>query len=102
MTDAVARRMSDAALFVPAQADEVPEAARFLPFSHHGTQAMIQTPRQSRRPTPEERKFLDTLIFWRAIYAERGTQDSESGATVWSTIAAAELRMRQLRIQPLI
>ena len=63
---------------------------------------VIQTPRQTRRPTPEERRFLDTLIFWRAIYAERGAQDSQPGATVGSTIAAAELHMRELRIQPLI
>ncbi len=102
MTDPMARRMSDAALPVSAQADQVPKSARHLPFSHHGTQAMIQTPRQSRRPTPEERKFLDTLIFWRAIYAERGTHDSEPGASVVSTIEAAELHMRELRIQPLI
>ena len=61
---------------------------------------MIQTPRRTRRPTPEERQFLDTLIFWRAIYAERGAQDSESVASVWSTIAAAELRMRAMRSHP--
>jgi hypothetical protein len=61
---------------------------------------MIQPPRQSGRPTPEDRRFLDTLIFWRAIYAERGTQDSEPVASVWSTIAAAELRMRALRTRP--
>lgn len=54
---------------------------------------MIQTPRRTRRPTPEDRRFLDTLIFWRAIYAERGARDSESGADVWSTIADAERRM---------
>jgi hypothetical protein len=51
---------------------------------------MIQPPRHSRRPTPEERKFLDALVFWRAIYAERGPQDSQSAANVESTIAAAE------------
>ncbi len=62
---------------------------------------MIQTPRPTRRPTPEERQFLDTLIFWRAIYAERGALDSEPGATVRSTIAAAELRMRATRAHPL-
>ena len=62
---------------------------------------VIQTPRPTRRPTPEERRFLDTLIFWRAIYAERGAQDSEPGATVGSTIEAAELHMSELRAQPL-
>jgi hypothetical protein len=61
---------------------------------------MILPPRPSRRPTPEERRFLDTLIFWRALYAERGAQDSEPVATVWSTIAAAELRMRAHRDSP--
>jgi len=58
---------------------------------------MIQSPRHSRRATPEERAFLETLVFLRALYAERGTQDSEPGAGVWSTIAAAELRMRSER-----
>jgi hypothetical protein len=59
---------------------------------------MDQPLRPTRRPTPEERRFLDTLIFWRALYAERGAQDSQPVATVWSTIAAAELRMRAMRI----
>lgn len=62
---------------------------------------MIQTARRTRRPTPEDRQFLDTLIFWRAIYAERGAQDSEPGASVSSTIAAAELRMQATRRHPL-
>jgi hypothetical protein len=92
--------MSDASVPVPAQPGEVPKPARFLPFARQGTQAMIQTHRRTRRPTPEERQFLDTLIFWRAIYAERGAQDSEPGASVWSTIAAAELRMRATRTHP--
>ena len=85
MTDTVARRMADAAVRVPSQSGQV----------------MIQTPRRTRRPTPEERQFLDTLIFWRAIYAERGAQDTEPGADVWSTIAAAELRMSETRRHPL-
>ena len=85
MTDDRARRMSDAAVPVPAQSG----------------QAMIQTPRRTRRLTPEERQFLDTLIFWRAIYAERGAQDTEPGADVWSTIAAAELRMSATGRHPL-
>jgi hypothetical protein len=57
---------------------------------------MIRPPRQSRRPTPEERKFLDALVFWRGLYAARGPQDSEAVANLPSTIAAAELRMQTL------
>lgn len=53
----------------------------------------------SRRPTPEDRRFLEALCLWRALYAERGPQDSESVATLASTMSAAELRMRSLRIR---
>jgi hypothetical protein len=93
--------MSDAAVPVPAQSDDVPNRHDFCPSLVRERRLMIQTPRRTRRPTPEERQFLDTLIFWRAIYAERGAQDSEPGASVWSTIAAAELRMRATRAHPL-
>jgi cell division protein FtsB len=59
---------------------------------------MIHPPRHhSRRPTPEERRFLDALVFWRAIYAERGPQDSRSTISVERTIAAAEQSMRMLQ-----
>ena len=51
-----------------------------------------------RRPTPEDRRFLEALCLWRALYAERGPRDSEPVATLASTISAAELRMRILRI----
>jgi hypothetical protein len=54
---------------------------------------------RSRRPTPEDRRFLEALCLWRALYAERGPQDSESVATLTSAISAAELRMRTLRIR---
>jgi hypothetical protein len=57
---------------------------------------MIQPPRHSGRPTPEERRFLDALVFWRAIYAERGPQDSRSTISVESVVAAAERSMRML------
>jgi hypothetical protein len=86
---------------IPRSLMTCPNRHDFCLFSRQGTKAMIQTPRRTRRPTPEERQFLDTLIFWRAIYAERGAQDSESVASVWSTIAAAELRMRATRTHPL-
>jgi hypothetical protein len=53
---------------------------------------------RSRRPTPEDGRFLDALCLWRALYAERGADDSEPVATLASAISAAELRMRTLRI----
>ena len=53
---------------------------------------------RSRRPTPEDRRFLEALCLWRALYADRGPKDSEPVATLASTISAAELRMRTLRI----
>jgi hypothetical protein len=30
----------------------------------------------SRRPTADDRRFFDALLFWRSVYAERGPQDS--------------------------
>lgn len=60
---------------------------------------MIQPPRHSRRPTPDERRFLDQIVFWRGIYAERGPQDSEPTISPQAAIAAAELRMRALRMR---
>lgn len=54
--------------------------------------------RRPRRPTADDRRFLDALCLWRALYAERGPRDSASVATVASAISAAELRMRTLRI----
>ena len=52
----------------------------------------------SQRPTPDDRRFLESLCLWRALYAERGPRDSEPVATLASAISAAELRMRTLRI----
>lgn len=60
---------------------------------------MIRHPDPSRRPSPEERRFLDALCYWRALYAERGPQDSRAVASVASTISGAELRMRALRLR---
>jgi len=69
-------------------------------FSHCDVrnEQMTRETSHSRRPTPEERRFLEALCLWRALYAERGPQDSDCVATVASTISAAELRMRTLRI----
>jgi hypothetical protein len=60
---------------------------------------MIGHPDPSRRPTPEERRFLDALCYWRDLYAERGPQDSLAVASVATTISGAELRMRALRLR---
>ena len=60
---------------------------------------MIHPPRHPRRPSPEERKFLDALVFWRAIYAERGPQDSRSTISVEQTIAVAEQSLRMLHLR---
>ena len=59
---------------------------------------MTRSTSHSRRPTPDDRRFLEVLCLWRALYAERGPRDSEPVATLASTISAAELRMRILRI----
>lgn len=51
-----------------------------------------------RRASPEDQRFLETLCFMRALYAERGPLDSGSVASVARVVTAAELRMRVLRI----
>jgi hypothetical protein len=53
----------------------------------------------SRRPSPEDRQLLETLVFYRGLYAERGPKDQEAVTSVASVIGAAELRMRALRIR---
>ena len=50
----------------------------------------------SRRAPAEERRFLDALCFLRALYAERGPQDSTSDESVAAVIVAAEQRMAAL------
>ena len=59
---------------------------------------MTRSSGHSRRPTPEERRFFETLCYWKALYPERGPQDTRQAASVISAIGAAELRMRALRI----
>jgi hypothetical protein len=39
---------------------------------------MARSHRPSRRPTADDRRFFDALVFWRSVYAERGPQDSVS------------------------
>ena len=63
----------------------------------HDPRVMIQPPRHSRRSSPEERRFLDHIVLLRAMYAERGPQDSEPTIGPEAVIAAAELQMRNDR-----
>ncbi|MGH2418473.1 MAG: hypothetical protein ACRDFY_09090 [Candidatus Limnocylindria bacterium] len=60
---------------------------------------MIQPPRRSRRPSPEERRFLDHIVLLRAIYAERGPEDSEPTIGPDAVIAAAEQQMHNDRVR---
>jgi hypothetical protein len=43
---------------------------------------------QSRRPTDEDRRFFDGLLFMRGLYAERGPQDVTPVASLASVIAS--------------
>lgn len=60
---------------------------------------MIRNPDHQRRATPEERSFLDALVFWRKLYAERGPQDREPIESLADAIAEAEGRMKSLRLE---
>jgi hypothetical protein len=59
---------------------------------------MTWTPDHHRRSTPEERRFLDALVFWRGLYAERGPHDRQPVQSLESVIAESERRMRALRL----
>jgi hypothetical protein len=60
---------------------------------------MLHPPRPSRRPTAQERQFLEQLVLLRGIYAERGPKDSDGSISLSSAIAAAELQMHRLRVR---
>ena len=49
-----------------------------------------------RRATPEERAFLEKLVFLRGLYAERGPRDRSPVASIAVIIADTERRMRAL------
>ncbi|HVM25438.1 MAG TPA: hypothetical protein VM253_08575 [Candidatus Limnocylindrales bacterium] len=55
---------------------------------------MNTTRRTSPRSVAEERRFLDALVFWRALYARRGRQDREPIESVSTVIAGAVAAMR--------
>ena len=63
---------------------------------HHG--GMTRNPDPNRRATPDERRFLDALLFWKGLYAERGPRDREPGESLAIVIGEAERRMRALRL----
>lgn len=48
----------------------------------------------STATTADDRRFLDALCVWRALYGHRGPQDRMAVASVADTIEAAELRIR--------
>lgn len=54
---------------------------------------MTQSFDHHRRATPEERRFLDALVFWRNLYAERGPRDREPVTSMANVIAEAERQM---------
>lgn len=60
--------------------------------------AMTRSTDHHRRPTAEERRFLDALVFWRGLYAERGPLDREPVDTLASVMAEAERRMKAIRL----
>jgi hypothetical protein len=43
---------------------------------------------QSRRPTDEDRRFFDGLLFMRGLYAERGPRDVTPVTTIANVIAS--------------
>jgi hypothetical protein len=72
LTDADPRPMSDAR---PAAADDHASMTR----NRNGRKA---------RPTDEDRRFFDALVFLRGLYAERGPQDATPTESIANAIAA--------------
>jgi hypothetical protein len=59
---------------------------------------MTPYPAHHQRATAEDRRFLDALVFWRGLYAERGPRDSRPVESLASVIGEAERRMKALRL----
>ena len=57
---------------------------------------MAQQLDHRRRATAEERAFLETLVFLRGLYAERGPRDRAPVASIGSVIADTERRLRSV------
>lgn len=55
---------------------------------------MAQQLHHRRRATPEEREFLEQLVFLRGLYAARGPRDRAPVTSIRSIIAETERRMR--------
>jgi hypothetical protein len=65
-----------------------------FPAPRHDHAAMTRSRRTpTRRPTVEERTLFDALCFMRALYAERGPQDSVPVASMATVMAAANGRL---------
>lgn len=60
--------------------------------------AMTRQTDHHRRPSAEERRFLDALVFWRGLYAERGPRDREPMESLADVIGEAERRMKAIRL----
>ena len=61
--------------------------------------AMAQHLDHHRRATAENRQFLETLVFLRGLYAERGPRDRASVASIETIVADTEQRLRASRLQ---
>lgn len=61
--------------------------------------AMAQHLDHHRRATAEDRLFLETLVFLRGLYAERGPRDRASVASIQTTVVDTEQRLRAFRLQ---
>jgi hypothetical protein len=73
-----------------------------VPGAAHDGAMTRQIDHHHRRPTAEERRFLDAIVFWRGLYAERGPQDRQPIESLASVIGEAERRMKALRLGALV
>ncbi|HET7645425.1 MAG TPA: hypothetical protein VFM03_02995 [Candidatus Limnocylindria bacterium] len=48
------------------------------------------TDQRHPRPTDDDRRFVDTLVFLRGLYAARGPRDTEPVASVTAAMAEAQ------------
>jgi hypothetical protein len=58
---------------------------------------MAQQLDHRRRATAEEREFLETLVFLRGLYHERGPRDRASVASIATVVADTDRRLRAVR-----
>ncbi len=58
--------------------------------------AMARSIDHHHRATTEDRRFLDSLIFWRALYAARGPRDRDPVVDLDAAVADAQRHLLQL------